>query len=285
MRRQQAECQKHALSLALRECRDARTCNFFQTQWTSQSCACLGSARVEFFKESEHPVNRLLSPGEDSVRQVKQCVFATIQRKLVTAISHFARVAWQQTGKTLEHRSLARAIRPNQPEHFSTAHLEADVGQHTSTSKRFSQPVYTQHLCFLCLKLVAVAKGHATSRAIDAPTDPAIRLIEDILEIHKQLRPLRKLNRATNTDKPITRQVRKQRHWRVVIHNANAVNRRANRQQTILHLRESFPSRSQNSTGIATTTGGNSREPTHACAAAEEVLNVSSRTRRACSAV
>src|SRR5215213_1806456 len=145
MRREQAECQQHALSLALRECRDARTCNFFQTQRTSQGCACLGSARVEFFKESEHPVNRLLSPGEDSVRQVKQCVFATIQRKLVTTISHFAGVAWQQTSKTLEDRSLARAIRPNQPEHFSTVDPEADVGQHTSTSKRFTQPINIQH--------------------------------------------------------------------------------------------------------------------------------------------
>src|SRR5215510_8963649 len=89
--------------------------------------------------------------------------------------------------------------------------------------------------CYLWLKLVAIAQRHAASRAVDAPTDPAVRLVEDVFKIDEHFRPLTKLERSPHAGQTIARQIREKRHERVVIDDANAIDRGANRQQTILN--------------------------------------------------
>ena len=39
---------------------------------------------------------------------------------------------------------------------------------------------------YLWLKFITVAERHAAASAVDAPTDPAIRLVEDVFEVDKQ---------------------------------------------------------------------------------------------------
>src|SRR5215213_6802862 len=125
---------------------------------------------------------------------------------------------------------------------------------------------------FLWLKLVAVAQRHTAARAVDSPTDAAIRLVKDVFKVNKQLRSLRKFDRATKTNQSITRKMRKQWYKRVVVDDAHTIDRSANRKQTILHLGQCLASRNQDTSGRTAARWSRSRQAANTRAATKEVL-------------
>src|SRR5215203_1237494 len=66
-------------------------------------------------------------------------------------------------------------------------------------------------------EFVPVAHRDAAARAVNAPANPSVLLVADVLEVEEDLRPLAEANRAAHADQSVAGEVWIERDGRVVV--------------------------------------------------------------------
>ena len=130
-------------------------------------------------------------------------------------------------------------------------------------------------LQFLYLKFVAILHHQTSARAVNAPTRIAVKLVENIFNLNKELRVFTDIEAAAQIKQTITGKAREKRDGSVIVDNTHSVDNRAEWQQPVLDLRQRFAGCRQNSASRGALSGCAGRgQSTNACAAPEEILNL-----------
>src|ERR1700731_3872032 len=98
---------------------------------------------------------KLIVPWPQAVGQVEDCVppMSVSQRRAVP--KHAARISRNDTGYCFQQCCLACSIRSDQTEHFSCAHIKADIDQRSLLAVAFAQPCNLQRRSRLLCKVQA----------------------------------------------------------------------------------------------------------------------------------
>jgi hypothetical protein len=136
---EQSERQQESFALALRERANSLVAYIAQFELVDQLRAYVDRCTIQPLKESKQPIDALVGPRRDRIRQIKEVVLGVRFSDLRAAL-----IRYLQSGDTLEQRRFPRPVRADDPKHFARAYAEGDASERTRATERLRKRAHLE---------------------------------------------------------------------------------------------------------------------------------------------